>query len=121
MWVKFVSVQRYLPPWTYNNEGASDKDAEEAMEDLVSVLKNYKGCKIIKQSDFYVLAEFERELGFVDDVEFLIKTEPEERGGAGTVEYRSGARKTKKSDHRARIKALRVELQKKGWKSVGYR
>ena len=41
--------------------------------------------------------------------------------GAGTVEYRSGARKSKKSDHRSRIKALRLELQKKGWKSVGYR
>ena len=116
-----VYSKRFLPPWTYNDEGASDKTPEEAMEDLVTVIKKTKGAKIIKQNDFYILAEFERELGFVDDVEFLIKTETEERGGGGTVEYRSGARKSKKSDHRSRIKALRVELQKKGWKSVGYR
>ena len=108
-----------MPPWTYNQEGTIDKDAETAMQELVAVVKNYKGAKIIKQDDAYLLAEFERELGFVDDVEFLIKTDP--ASGAGTVEYRSGARKTKKSDHRSRIRALRVELQKKGWKSVGYR
>jgi len=114
-----VYSKRYLPPWTYNQEGTIDKDAETAMQELVAVVKNYKGAKIIKQDDAYLLAEFERELGFVDDVEFLIKTDP--ASGAGTVEYRSGARKTKKSDHRSRIRALRVELQKKGWKSVGYR
>ena len=114
--------KRYLPPWTFNNEGETDKDEEEAMEELVAVVKNFKGAKIIKQTDNYLYAEFERELGFVDDVEFLIKTDDSKGGGgAGTVEYRSAARKSKKSDHRSRIKALRLELQKKGWKSVGYR
>ena len=38
-----------------------------------------------------------------------------------TVEYRSAARKGPKSDHRARIKSLRLALQSKGWRSVGYR
>ena len=101
------------------NEGESDKDEEEAMAELVAVVKGFKGAKIVKQTPNYLYAEFERELGFVDDVEFLIKTD--EASGAGTVEYRSAARKSKKSDHRSRIKALRLELQKKGWKSVGYR
>ena len=111
-----------MPPWTFNNEGETDKDEEEAMEELVAVVKKFKGAKIIKQTDNYLYAEFERELGFVDDVEFLIKTDDSKGGGgAGTVEYRSAARKSKKSDHRSRIKALRLELQKKGWKSVGYR
>ena len=114
-----VYSKRFLPPWTYNNEGESDKDEEDAMTELVAVVKAFKGAKIIKQTDNYLYAEFERELGFVDDVEFLIKTDA--ASGAGTVEYRSGARKSKKSDHRSRIKALRLELQKKGWKSVGYR
>ena len=120
-----VYSKRYLPPWTYNNEGAVDKDAEQAMSELVTVVKNYPGAKIVKQTDSYLLAEFQREgldgkLGFVDDVEFLVKQD-DAADGAGTVEYRSGARKAKKSDHRSRIKALRLELQKKGWKSVGYR
>jgi len=114
-----VYSKRFLPPWTYNNEGESDKDEEEAMAELVAVVKGFKGAKIVKQTPNYLYAEFERELGFVDDVEFLIKTD--EASGAGTVEYRSAARKSKKSDHRSRIKALRLELQKKGWKSVGYR
>ena len=114
-----VYSKRYLPPWTYNNEGESDKNEDEAMEELVAVVKAFKGAKIIKQTPNYLYAEFEREFGFVDDVEFLIKTD--DASGAGTVEYRSAARKSKKSDHRSRIKALRVELQKKGWKSVGFR
>ncbi len=38
-----------------------------------------------------------------------------------TVEYRSSARKQKKSDHRGRIRSIRLALQPKGWKSVGYR
>lgn len=121
-----VYSKRFLPPWTFNDEGQKEVDAEDAMEQLVAVVSKYKGAKIIKQTDTYIYAEFERELGFVDDVEFLIKVDPDTRGGltpfgVGTVEYRSGARKSKKSDHRSRIKALRMELQKKGWKSVGYR
>ncbi len=38
-----------------------------------------------------------------------------------TVEYRSAARKSSKADHRGRIKRLRLALQDKGWRSVGYR
>jgi len=118
--------KRYLPPWTFNDEGQTEKDAEDAMEELFAVVSKFKGAKIIKKTDTYIYAEFEREFGFVDDVEFLVKVDPDTRGGltpfgVGTVEYRSGARKSKKSDHRSRIKALRVELQKKGWKSIGYR
>ncbi len=42
------------------------------------------------------------------------------RGGQ-TVEYRSAARKSSKADHRGRVKALRLALQEKGWRSLGYR
>lgn len=63
----------------------------------------------------YIYAEFERELGLVDDVEFLFTPDGQ------TVEYRSAARKQKKSDHRGRIRAIRLALAPKGWKSVGYR
>lgn len=110
-----VYSKRYLPPWTYNDEGQKKKTTAEAMEELAAVIKDYKGAKIIKQEPNYLYAEFERDFAFVDDVEFLFSPNGQ------TVEYRSAARKSKKSDHRSRIKAIRVELQKKGWRSVGYR
>jgi len=110
-----VYSKRYLPPWTYNDEGKKAKTTAEAMEDLVAVVKDFKGAKIVKQADTYLYAEFERDFTFVDDVEFLFSPDGK------TVEYRSAARKAKKSDHRSRIKGLRVKLQEKGWRSVGYR
>ena len=54
---------------------------------------------------------------FIDDVEFWFPG-----GGKTNVEYRSASR-IGESDgdvNRKRIKALREELQKKGWKSVGF-
>jgi len=110
-----VYSKRFLPPWTYNDEGKKAKTREQAMGDLLEVLKTTKGATVVTQKPNYVYAEFERELGLVDDVEFLFSPDGQ------TVEYRSAARKAKQSDHRGRIKALRVELQKKGWRSLGFR
>ena len=55
--------------------------------------------------------------GFIDDVEFYF---PADR--PGQVEYRSASRigESDGDANRKRIKALRVELQKKGWRSIGY-
>eukprot|EP00955_Chlamydomonas_euryale_P002128 23525-Chlamydomonas_euryale.AAC.3 len=54
---------------------------------------------------------------FIDDVEFWF------RPGKGTrVEYRSASR-IGESDgdvNRKRIRAIRQELEKKGWRSVGF-
>eukprot|EP00961_Rhodomonas_salina_P060551 812881-Rhodomonas_salina.1 len=61
------------------------------MEELAAVIKDYKGAKIIKQEPNYLYAEFERDFAFVDDVEFLFSPNGQ------TVEYRSAARKSKKS------------------------
>lgn len=54
---------------------------------------------------------------FIDDVEFWFKPGPGSR-----VEYRSASR-IGESDgdiNRKRIRAIRKELEKKGWASVGY-
>lgn len=52
----------------------------------------------------------------MDDVEFLFST-----ATPGIVNYRSAARTAGGDDkrHRERVKALRRELQPKGWRSVG--
>mmetsp|Transcript_29860 Transcript_29860/g.71026 ORF Transcript_29860/g.71026 Transcript_29860/m.71026 type:complete len:225 (+) Transcript_29860:82-756(+) len=110
-----VYSKRFLPPWTYNDEGKKPKTQPQAMEDLLGVLAATKGATVVSSTPTYVYAEFQRELGLVDDVEFLFAPDGQ------TLEYRSAARKAKQADHRGRIKALRVELQKKGWRSVGFR
>ena len=73
---------------------------------------------IITQTDKYLYAEYESPtFGFVDDLEFYF---PDDK--PGVVEYRSASR-IGESDgdiNRKRIKAIRLELQKKGWKSLGY-
>lgn len=54
---------------------------------------------------------------FIDDVEFWFKPGPGSR-----VEYRSASR-IGESDgdiNRKRIRAIRQELEKKGWRSVGF-
>jgi uncharacterized protein (DUF1499 family) len=58
--------------------------------------------------------------GFVDDVEFWFR--PDDRQGKARVEYRSASR-IGESDgdvNRKRIKAIRQDLEKKGWRSVGF-
>eukprot|EP00898_Chlorokybus_atmophyticus_P008358 jgi/Chlat1/8523/Chrsp80S07900 len=95
----------YVPPWTYNPE-----DGRGTPDNFTP--------KIIKQTDDYLYAEFESNLfGFTDDVEFYFP------GGPGSiVEYRSASR-LGESDfdiNRKRIKALRLALQEKGWRSIGF-
>ncbi|XP_034709286.1 uncharacterized protein LOC117932248 isoform X2 [Vitis riparia] len=81
----------YTPPWNYNPEGRRRGKAvrrEEAMEELLQVI--------------------------VDDVEFWFPP-----GKKPIVEYRSASRlgNFDFEVNRKRIKALRLELEKKGWAS----
>ncbi|KAL4439917.1 hypothetical protein ABPG75_002918 [Micractinium tetrahymenae] len=118
--------QHYVPQWTYNpEEGRGRKNPatrEQAMKELVEVVKSSKPDgftpTIIKQTDDYLYAEFQSPtFGFIDDVEFFFPSDK-----PGIVEYRSASRigESDGNINRKRIKALRVELQKKGWKSIGY-
>jgi len=116
----------YVPGWTYNpEEGRGRKNPatkEQAMKELVEVVSTITPDgftpKIIKQTDDYLYAEFESPtFGFIDDFEVFL---PDDR--PGVAEYRSASR-IGESDgdiNRKRIKAIRVELQKKGWASLGY-
>ncbi|MBA0709482.1 hypothetical protein Golax_024513 [Gossypium laxum] len=93
---------------------------EVVMEELLQVIKSTKPDKytpkIVEKKDDYVRVEYQSPiLGFVDDVEFWFPP-----GKDSIVEYRSASR-TGNFDfdiNRKRIKALRVELEKKGWASV---
>jgi len=127
----------YVPPWTYNPEvvdaveGANPtgkkKTMEEAIGDLKEVLAAYKGEaptliseRAVKNQfgeGYYMYVEFETPLmGFVDDTEFFF--EPDGK----TVSYRSASRlgQDDQNANRKRIKSLRVALQERGWKSVGF-
>ncbi|GAX72951.1 hypothetical protein CEUSTIGMA_g406.t1 [Chlamydomonas eustigma] len=116
----------YVPAWSYNPEdGRALKNPatqEQAMKELVEVVNSLKPdgftSEIIKQTSDYLYLEYTSPLlGFIDDVEFWFKPEPGFR-----VEYRSASR-IGESDgdvNRKRIKAIRQELEKKGWRSVGF-
>lgn len=116
----------YVPGWTYNPEDGRGRTApvsrEQAMSELAEVVSSVSPDgftpKIIKRTDDYLYAEFESPtFGFIDDFEAFF---PSDR--PGTVEYRSASR-IGESDgdvNRKRIKAIRLELQKKGWRSLGY-
>jgi uncharacterized protein (DUF1499 family) len=119
-------MTHYVPPWTYNpEEGRGRKNPatpEQAMQELVDVVNSTQPDgftpTIKKQTQDYLHVEYESPtFGFIDDFEaFFPKDRP------GIVEYRSASR-IGESDgdiNRKRIKALRLELQKKGWKSVGF-
>ncbi|KAK1364507.1 ATP-dependent DNA helicase 2 subunit KU80-like [Heracleum sosnowskyi] len=113
----------YAPPWNYNPEdGRGSKkpvSKEVAMEELLQVIKSTKPDKftprIMEKKDDYIRVEYESPiLGFVDDVEFWFPP-----GKKSVVQYRSASR-LGNSDfdvNRKRIKALRLELEKKGWSS----
>eukprot|EP00897_Mesotaenium_endlicherianum_P008705 jgi/Mesen1/7863/ME000042S07309 len=117
----------FVPPWTYNPaEGRGRKNPAsqtQAMQELVEVVQTTKPDgfvpTIVKQTDDYLYVEYESNLlGFVDDVEFWFPPNSKE----SLVEYRSASR-LGESDfdiNRKRIRALRVELQKKGWASIGF-
>ncbi|KAJ4896298.1 Uncharacterized protein Rs2_23092 [Raphanus sativus] len=109
----------YAPPWNYNGGRKTPVSREVAMKELVNVIKSTKPDKftprIVEKKDDYVHVEYESPiLGLVDDVEFLFSP-----GKNSTVEYRSASRKGNFDFdvNRKRIKALRQELEKKGWES----
>ncbi|CAK9328508.1 unnamed protein product [Citrullus colocynthis] len=117
-------LTHYAPPWNYNpEEGRGKKEPisrEVAMQELIQVIKSSKPDKftpkIIEQKDDYLLVEYESPiLGFVDDVEFWFPP-----GKKSMVEYRSASRigNFDFDINRKRIKALRLELEKKGWAPV---
>ncbi|KAA8515940.1 hypothetical protein F0562_019119 [Nyssa sinensis] len=116
-------LNHYAPPWNYNPpEGRGSKkpvSREVAMEELLQVIKSTKPDKftprIVEKKDDYVRVEYESPiLGFVDDVEFWFPP-----GKKSIVEYRSASRlgNFDFDYNRKRIKALRLELEKKGWAS----
>lgn len=75
---------------------------------------------VITQTGDYLYAEFQSPtFGFIDDVEFWF---PDNKQKDGIVEYRSASR-IGESDgdiNRKRIKAIRLALEKKGWKGIGF-
>ncbi|ESQ43992.1 hypothetical protein EUTSA_v10006234mg [Eutrema salsugineum] len=108
----------YAPPWNYNGGRKTPVNREVAMKELLNI-KSTKPDKftprIVEKKDDYVHVEYESPiLGLVDDVEFLFLP-----GKKSTVEYRSASRKGNFDFdvNRKRIKALRQELEKKGWES----
>ncbi|KAG2729620.1 hypothetical protein I3760_01G259400 [Carya illinoinensis] len=112
-------LTHYAPPWNYNRGRKKPVSREEAMEELLQVINSTKPDmftpKIVEKKDDYVRAEYEsRILGFVDDVEFWFPP-----GKKSVVEYRSASRVGNYDFdiNRKRIKALRLELEKKGWGS----
>ena len=119
-------MTHYVPQWTYNpEEGRGRKNPatqEQAMNELVEVVETTTPDgftpKIVERTGDYLRVEYESPtFGFIDDFEAYF---PKDK--AGVVEYRSASR-IGESDgdiNRKRIKALRQELQKKGWKSLGY-
>ncbi|WVZ16291.1 hypothetical protein V8G54_009273 [Vigna mungo] len=110
----------YAPPWNYNPEGRKNPvSREEAMEELIDVIESTTPDKftpkIVERKEDYIRVEYQSSiLGFVDDVEFWF---PPDKGS--TVEYRSASRLGNFDFdlNRKRIKALRQELEKKGWAS----
>lgn len=106
------------------------------MEDLKQVIAKFPEAKIVEErpvkskfgDGYYVRAEFESKFfGFVDDLEVLFQPEkvgtPGFENGSGIVDYRSASRLGEGDFdvNRKRIKALREELQKLGWSSIGFR
>ncbi|XP_021825919.1 uncharacterized protein LOC110766829 [Prunus avium] len=112
-------LTHYAPPWNYNGGRKKPVNREVAMEELLQVIKSTKPDKftprIMENKNDYVRVEYQGPiLGFVDDVEFWFPP-----GKDSIVEYRSASRlgSFDFDFNRKRIKALRQELEKKGWAS----
>eukprot|EP00197_Chlamydomonas_leiostraca_P002707 CAMPEP_0202858814 /NCGR_PEP_ID=MMETSP1391-20130828/1183_1 /ASSEMBLY_ACC=CAM_ASM_000867 /TAXON_ID=1034604 /ORGANISM="Chlamydomonas leiostraca, Strain SAG 11-49" /LENGTH=225 /DNA_ID=CAMNT_0049537775 /DNA_START=20 /DNA_END=697 /DNA_ORIENTATION=+ len=116
----------YVPPWTYNpQDGRGRKNPasqEQAMDELVAVVERLKPDgfepKIVRRTPDFLYVEYTSPImGFIDDVEFWFKP-----GGNARVEYRSASRigESDGNINRKRIRAIRQELEKKGWASTGY-
>ncbi|XP_044493990.1 uncharacterized protein LOC123217220 [Mangifera indica] len=107
----------YVPPWNYNRGRKNAVTKEVAMEELLQVVESTKADRftprIVEKKDDYVHVEYESPiLGLVDDVEFWFPP-----GKESIVEYRAASRlgNFDFDYNRKRIKALRLELEKKGW------
>ncbi|XP_027336492.1 uncharacterized protein LOC113850238 isoform X2 [Abrus precatorius] len=104
----------------YNPEGRKNPvTREEAMDELIDVIESTTPDKftprIVERKEDYIRVEYQSSiLGFVDDVEFWFPP-----GKGSTVEYRSASRlgNFDFDVNRKRIKALRQELEKRGWAS----
>lgn len=116
-------LNHYAPPWNYNpEEGRGSKkpvSREVAIQELLDVIKLTKPDKstprIVEKKDDYVRVEYESPiLGLVDDVEFWFPP-----GKKSLVQYRSASRKGSFDfdANKKRIKALRLQLEKRGWAS----
>nr|AFK34106.1 unknown [Lotus japonicus] len=110
----------YAPPWNYSPESRKNPvSREEAIEELIEVIESTRPDKftpkIVERKEDYLLVEYQSSiLGLVDDVEFWFPP-----GKGSTVEYRSASRlgNFDFDMNRKRIKALREELEEKGWAS----
>ncbi|KAL5728025.1 hypothetical protein ACHQM5_001153 [Ranunculus cassubicifolius] len=120
-----TDLTHYAPPWSYNPEEGRGKkkpvSREEAMDELLQAIKSTKPGKftprIMEKRDDYIRVEYESPImGFVDDVEFWFPP-----GKKPIVQYRSASRlgNFDFDVNKKRIKALRLELEKKGWASEG--
>ncbi|KMT00103.1 hypothetical protein BVRB_1g019270 [Beta vulgaris subsp. vulgaris] len=116
-------LTHYTPPWNYNPEGGRGSkkpvSREVAMQELLAVIESTKPDnftpRIMDKKDDYVRVEYESPImGFVDDVEFWFPP-----GNKSIVGYRSASRlgSFDFDVNRKRIKALRKELENKGWAS----
>lgn len=116
----------FIPPWTYNPQDGRGRKAPvsqaEAMAELRAVVEKLEPDgftpKIVQETEDFLYVEYTSPLlGFIDDVEFWFKPGPGAR-----VEYRSASRlgESDGNINRKRIRAIRQELEKKGWASVGY-
>ncbi|KAJ8901941.1 hypothetical protein NDN08_004143 [Rhodosorus marinus] len=125
----------YVPPWTYHEKDPK-KTLGSAVNDMKEIISNQPGAQIVEErpvkgdfgEGYYIRAEFESKIfGFVDDFEVLFQ--PQNIGTAGfekasgIVDYRSASRLGEGDFdvNRKRVKAIRVALQERGWKSIGFR
>ncbi|KAK7256626.1 hypothetical protein RIF29_30080 [Crotalaria pallida] len=107
--------------WNYNPEGREDRvSKEEAMEELIDVIEstippeNFTP-RVVERTEDYLRVEYQSPiLGLVDDVEFWFPPNKD-----SIVEYRSASRlgNFDFDVNRRRVKALRLELEKRGWAS----
>uniref|UniRef100_A0A804J0K8 DUF1499 domain-containing protein n=1 Tax=Musa acuminata subsp. malaccensis TaxID=214687 RepID=A0A804J0K8_MUSAM len=108
----------------YNPEDGRRKkpiNKDEAIAELLQVVTSLKPDnftpRVAERREDYIRVEYESPImGFVDDVEFWFPP-----GKKSIVEYRSASRigNFDFDINKKRIKALRSELEKKGWSSEG--
>ena len=132
----------YVPPLVYQAERGGAvvtelskmketdvKSIETAVAELVDAISAQEGATVVEKGTRadgrYVRAEVRVPGAFggtqIDDIEFLI-AKPGTSDPPFLVDYHSVSRPGNGNDakrHRNRIKAIRLELEPKGWKSVG--